>query len=243
MPVVTNPTPGQRIDPSELVGPKPIISEPRPFQLRRPGDPPIPPSAPAQKAGVMPVPGGSVGDFLSMLPPRTLTPWHRVAMVPGATAFAAAPSTYTSALATTPQGYGLVIFDLKQYWLDEGLDPLDPDALQAMQDFQAFYGRVGMTIQARGSASLWDAQESLIDPNGGAYTPRTVYGFSILNQNLLYLGMHPTAVYVPENTPIDVAWTVQALPDHIPSAVGVSADGYLMPTKVFNQVLEGLRPR
>ena len=178
--------------------------------------------------------------FLSRLPAAGLTFWHRLRTVDGTTAISAAGTEYTLNLYQLPQGLSLIIFYFVQNWYDAGLDPLDPDALTAFQTNQDTYGRVGINLLVN-NAPVFDANEVLYDPNGGSPVIREQSGFTALNQNLLDVGNHPTAVYVRDNATVSVRYTVAALPGHVPSAVGVELRGYVIPTKSFQELLISVR--
>lgn len=178
--------------------------------------------------------------FLSRLPAAGLTFWHRLRTVNGTTAISAAGTEYTLNLYQLPQGLSLIIFYFVQNWYDAGLDPLDPDALTAFQTNQDTYGRVGINLLVN-NAPVFDANEVLFDPNGGSPVIREQSGFTALNQNLLDVGNHPTAVYVRDNATVSVRYTVAALPGHVPSAVGVELRGYVIPTKSFQELLISVR--
>jgi hypothetical protein len=179
--------------------------------------------------------------FLSRLPAAGLTFWHRKHIVEGTTAIAAINTLFTLPIYQLEQGLSLVVLSFAQNWYDSGLDPLDPDALTAFQSDQAVYGRVGINMIVD-NAPVFDAHEILFDPNGGIPTTRQQSGFTALNQNLLFVGDHPTAVFVRDHATVQVRYTVSnVLPGHIPTAVGVEMSGYVMPTKAFNELLISVR--
>lgn len=181
------------------------------------------------------------GYFLSRLPAAGLTYWHRKRVVAGTTAFASVNSTYTLPMYQLQQGLSLVVFSIVQNWYDSNLDPLDPDALTAFQADQDTYGRVGINLLVN-NAPVFDAFETLYDPNNGTPTVREQSGFTALNTNLLYVGNHPTAVYVRDNATVQVRYTVSdTLPGHVPAAVGVEMRGYVLPTKSFQELLISVR--
>ena len=178
--------------------------------------------------------------FLSRLPAQGLLPWQRKRTVRGTTAIVA-NTTYTEDIATLPRGTSLILMVWRQFWLDAQADPLDPDALAALQDDQDAYGRVSNNMLFNRSP-VFDSSEQLVDPNGGAYTVRRISGFTTLNQNLLYVGNHPTAIYAPDASTITATWTTgPVVPGHIPSVVGVQLQGYTVPTKTFIEVLRAVR--
>jgi len=179
--------------------------------------------------------------FLTRLPAAGQTFWHRKHVVNGNTVMAAPDTQYTLPIYTLPQGLSLVIMYFVQNWYDANLDPLDPDALTAFQSNQDAYGRVGINLLVN-NAPVFDANEILFDPDGGANTTRKVSGFTLLDTNLLNIGVHPTAIYARDNAQIGVRFTISnTLPAHIPSAVGVELNGYLLPTKEFQELLISVR--
>jgi len=181
------------------------------------------------------------GYFLARLPAAGLTFWHRKRLASGATVMAAPDTTYTLPIYQLSQGQSLVVLSFTQNWYDEGLDPLDPDALTAFQADQDSYGRVGINLLVN-NAPVFDAFETLFDPNGGSPTTREQSGFTALNTNLLYVGDHPTAVYVRDNATVEVRYTMASvLPGHVPTAVGIEMRGYTMPTKAFQELLISVR--
>lgn len=178
--------------------------------------------------------------FLRRLPAQGLQIWHRKRAVRGTTAIVAG-TTFRLLVDTLPRGVAVVIMKVKQYWYDAGLDPLDPDALTGFQDNQAAYGRVAFNLLAN-NQPLFDAFEDLVDPNGGAFTARRVQGFTELNQNLLFVGEHPTAIYVQDGYPITATWTTGALlPAHVPTTVAVELQGYTVPMKLLREILINVR--
>lgn len=179
--------------------------------------------------------------FLSRLPASGMTFWHRKHLVDGAVVMSAPNTVYTLPMYTLPQGLSLVIMSFVQNWYDASLDPLDPDALTAFQTNQDAYGRVGINLLVN-NAPVFDANEILFDPDGGLGTRREVSGFTALDTNLLNIGVHPTAIYARDNSKIGVRFTMSStLPAHIPSAVGVELNGYLLPTKEFQELLISVR--
>lgn len=179
--------------------------------------------------------------FLTRLPAAGQTFWHRKHVVNGNTVMAAPNTQFTLPMYTLPQGLSLVIMYFVQNWYDASLDPLDPDALTAFQSNQDAYGRVGINLLVN-NAPVFDANEILFDPDGGANTTRKVSGFTLLDTNLLNIGVHPTAIYARDNAQISVRFTISnTLPAHIPSAVGVELNGYLLPTKEFQELLISVR--
>lgn len=237
---VNHPFPGQSVDPREFVGPNPTISAPKPMALKVPGGPRPLPVAPQAVSVPAPPERIRLDDFfLSRLPAQGLQYWHRKRVVRGSTAVGAI-GVFRQQIDVLPQGLALVAFHLRQTWYDAGLDPLDPDALTAFQDDQPTYGRVGLNLLINGGP-VFDARENLVDPNGGLFTARVIFGFSRLNENLLYLGEHPTALYIRDNATIEAAWTTLAVPGHVPTAVGVEVRGYTVPFKKYQEILAGVR--
>jgi hypothetical protein len=264
--------PGQRVDPRTFVGPNPVVKQiqgqmtssgPAKVIDARLGGGIIPatggaPSVPSSY--LAPVEARGFGDtpigtkqrpayslsrldnyFLTRLPAAGQTFWHRKHVVDGNLVMSAPNTQYTLPMYTLPQGLSLVIMYFVQNWYDANLDPLDPDALTAFQSNQDAYGRVGINLLVN-NAPVFDANEILFDPDGGANTTRKVSGFTLLDTNLLNIGVHPTAIYARDNAKISVRFTMSnTLPAHIPSAVGVELNGYLLPTKEFQELLISVR--
>lgn len=179
--------------------------------------------------------------FLSRLPASGLTFWHRKHIVNGATVMAAPSTVYSLPIYTLPQGLSLIVMYFMQNWYDASLDPLDPDALTSFQSNQDAYGRVGINLLVN-NAPVFDANETLFDPNSGANTTRRVSGFTLLDKNLLEIGAHPTAIYARDNATLTAKFTMSdTLPSHIPSAVGVEMNGYTLPTKEFQELMISVR--
>lgn len=270
---VIHPWPGQRVDPRTFVGPNPVITPPKATAMTssgparsldsRPGAAISLAQATAEagfgatnyldsgrgeaEIGTRQRPAYSVSRldnyFLTRLPAAGQTFWHRKHVVNGNSVMSAPNTEFTLPMYTLPQGLSLVIMYFVQNWYDASLDPLDPDALTSFQSNQDTYGRVGINLLIN-NAPVFDANEILFDPDGGANTTRKVSGFTLLDTNLLNIGVHPTAIYARDNAQIGVRFTVSnTLPAHIPSAVGVELNGYLLPTKEFQELLISVRSR
>jgi hypothetical protein len=177
-------------------------------------------------------------SFLSRLPPRGLQYFHRQFSFDG-TVVMAAVADNRQLLFTLAPGQALIITRLVQNWLDAGTDPLDPDAMTSFPEHWDANGKVGFTIYREGSA-IYDAQEFLFDPNGGAPVTRTVTGFTDLGRNLLEIGQHPSCTYIIEGR-IEGGWSVAAIPAHVPTAVAVEIEGYIAPTKTVYETMIGNR--
>lgn len=200
---------------------------------------PAAPPSPLGGSGVIPV--RLWQQFVGMLPPEGFINWRRTVTVAGTEVSGITLGTdYVKDIEVVPTRTTRLIFACEFFWLDQGLDPLDVDALAAFQDYQNAYGRWPANIRAN-SVPLLDVKESVFDPTGGG-TTRIVGGVTRLNQNILDEGGgHPTVFYVKEAQTLSVAWTNVALPGHVPSAVGVELRGYSIPQSVFDEVLTQVR--
>lgn len=229
---VAQSTPGQVVSPESFVGSGQLVETnrlPSP-QLDARG---IPTGGPG-----LPVAARLDSYFFTRLPEQGMYPWHRVKTVAGSTAFSAINTVYDSVVQKLPQGTSAVIMQVVQYWLEAGLDPLDVNALEAYPDYQNAYGRVSTNLLFNRTV-VFNAEEELYDPAG---VTNKVSGFTMLNQNILNIGPHPTAIYVPDGASISIRWiTGPVLPAHIPSAVGVRLDGYTLPTKTLNNIMRSVR--
>jgi len=181
-------------------------------------------------------------QFVAKLPPEGFIPWRRTVTRPGSGISGLTVGTSTEFLIEkVPSKVTRLVFACEFFWLDQGLDPLDVDALAAFQDHQNSYGRWPALVLANNQA-LFDVRESVFDPNGGASVQREVNGITRLNQNVLDMGGgHHNVFYVKENQELRVRWTNVAVPDHVPSAVGVELRGYSLPKSVFEDVLQKVR--
>lgn len=178
----------------------------------------------------------TTGRFLDRLPPQILRPWHRRISTQG-TATIIAGTVVRQTLYTVPRGLGVIIMTWTPSWLVSGQQAVDLNALTALSDQFDAYGRVAHYL-AIGGGSIGDLRESLFDPNSGVGVTRTVFGYTLLNQNLLNLGSHPTALYAVDGARIDGVWTTGAVaPGLIPTAVSVDLTGYILPQKALFEVL------
>lgn len=242
--------PSQRVTASPFVGPTPVLiptpdwNYPMPRAealggLSVPGvGQVIPYPVTTGAGGLIRGPTGSTntsGSFLDRLPPQILRPWHRRVSTQGS-ATIVANTTTRQLLYTVPRGLGLIILTWTPAWLVAGQIATDLNAMEAVPDQFDAYGRVGHFL-AIGGGSIGDYQESLFDPGGGGVT-RTVFGYTLLNNNLLNVGSHPTALYAVDGAAVEGVWATGAtVPGDIPTAVSVSLTGYLLPQRALFEVL------
>ena len=204
-----------------------------------------PASAPVNPlhAGVLPT--QIMDEFISRLPPKGFVPWERKISIAGTEVTGVGlGSTREVQIDNVRTRTTRLIFSMTYRWYESGLDPLDPNALTAMQDNQNAYGRIPFNLLVNGTP-LVDVTEVLFDP--GTFVPplpagrRTVSGYTLLNTNLLATGAHPTALYCSENQTLTASFQHAATPGHIPTAVGVSLRGYAIPTRQFEKVMQAIR--
>lgn len=176
------------------------------------------------------------------LPDQQHIPWHRKRTVrPPQTA----GQVVSVNLDRTPNNSARLIYAFVQYWLERGHDPVDPNVVMAMQDHQATYGRLRMSIGVRDNAVI-NARETVIDPGINAAADRTEEygGVTVLNRNILNMAGAPMVIYVPDNTRLTVSWTLTpaGFPVlHVPTLLGAEAQGHAVPRNVINQIARHLK--
>lgn len=225
--------PVERIDPSQFVSPQPQLKTTRTAELDARGIP---------TDGKFPVVVRQDGHFLARMPSRELSFFSRFVTVSGATAIPGNFSRYALDVYNVPKGQGLIILNMTQVWLDAFTDPLDNDVLTPLQDYQNANGRVNMYLTQNGQP-VFNVTNRLFDPvGGGAAPPRNVAGFTILNQNVLNVGNHPTAAFISEAAKLQfVITTDNNIPAHIPTAIGLNIQGYILPYAIMLNFLRSLR--
>ncbi len=228
--------PGPRTSATPFVGPRPNL---RPFIFGsdendklalRPGAP----------GGLLRGPGGDTqvaAWYLGRLPPGQIQWYHRKTSA-NPSGLSIINRTLLATLGQLPYGMSLVIESWVLFWLDTGCFPLDPVRLEERGVYADSDGRIWQNLLFNGQA-VYDSQESLYDV--GAATTREVAGFTTLNVNLLDMGGHPNAIFVPDGAKIEAKWQWEAAPGVMPGAVGMEIHGWVMPTKLFNEMLIHLR--
>ena len=176
-------------------------------------------------------------SFLSRLPPQGLTFFHR-AWTFDASVVLASGGAKQSLMSLDP-GQSMIITDLRQVWLLAGADAADPDTYQPFTQYMEMNGKVSFNLLVNGAA-VFDAKEKLWDVNAGTGVTRNADGFSAIGENLLDIGDHPMAAYVISG---DLAgfWSLQATPALLPDAIGVTMNGFLVPTKTLYEVIIAAR--
>lgn len=173
--------------------------------------------------------------FISQLPPQGLVPWSRTVTLRGSTL---AAGTSTATIYTVPKRQGLIICSVEQFWLEAGLDPLDPSVLTAMQDHQDTYGRVAFNLISNGAA-IFDSKGEVFDPIGMGFVRQTK-GETRLNVNLIGAPgtSHASAIYLGATSILQAKWTQIFSPGFVPAAIGCRVFGYTCPERVLNSSLD-----
>lgn len=224
--------PVERIDPSQFVSPDPQLKYTRTAELDARGIP---------TDGKFPVVVRQDGHFLARMPSKELSFFSRFVTVEGAVAIPGNFSKYTLDVYNVPKGQGLIILNMTQVWLDAFTDPLDSDVLTPLQDYQNANGRVGMYLTQNGQP-VFNVTNRLYDPIVPGGSPANVPGFTILNKNVLDVGIHPTAMFINESAKLQfVIATGLNIPAHIPTAIGLNIQGYILPYAIMLNFLRSLR--
>jgi len=187
------------------------------------------------------IPARLLDEFISRLPPKGYIPWYRKMSIAGTDVTGLLPGeTLQLTLDDVSTRTTRLVFWMSYFWMDAGLDPLDPDALTAFQDNQNIYGRIPFNLLVN-NAPIVDVSETVFDP--GIAGTRSISGYTLLNENLLATGNHPTALYISENQVLAGAFQHVATPGHIPTAIGAELRGYSIPTRDFEKVMKAIRSR
>ena len=181
--------------------------------------------------------------FLSALPPQGLSLFHRVFMYQGSLVINATTSGLgrdTRTLFTLDPGESLIVTRLVHLWMQSANSALEPDALEPFPQYWNNNGQVTFELLINNSA-IFNAQEQLLDPEGGVPVTRQTAGFSQLGVNLLNFGdQQKTAAYLIEGD-VTARWNIQELPDVIPTSVGVQIQGFIAPTRTVYETLIDVR--
>ena len=178
-------------------------------------------------------------EYGADLPERGFTPFFRTQ------SFAASEVTslpvggfFQISLDEVPKGVGLLIYEMKFQWLEDGTDPFDPNALSPMQNGQALNGTVTVDFTVDGTPVV-DQQSTLFDPSTSTAT--SVRGFARLNDNLISFGNSPSVVYVKQNTSLGARLYHNRTPGNPPAAFLVSVSGYSCPNKLLTGLIRRTR--
>lgn len=178
--------------------------------------------------------------FLSALPPQGLTLFHRMWTFEGTTVLSAGVSALR-ALFTLDPGQSLILTSLIQNWYQSANSALEPDALEPFPEYWNINGNISFELVLDNSA-VFNAQESLFDPAGGAGATRSAPGFTRLGVNLLDYGLHSTAAYLLEGD-VQARWNYNSAPAVVPTSMGVEVRGFLAPTKTVYETIIDVRRR